>query len=180
MTTIAPAKMKSSNLKVYCDASYSHKDRLGVAGFLMYFNEDHHAACNFDAAFIRTKSFEAQNNICAEIMGILWTLDQILKYHLDSTNLTSILIFTDCQTVVNLPERRNKLEENDFKSRRTQESLKNAELYRQFFKQIDKLPIRFQWLKGHTPKQNRSIYEQNISFIDRRVRKKLREKLALS
>jgi len=116
-------------------------------------------------------------------MGVIWALEWVVE-NVSSAEKTSpspspkIHLYTDCQAVVNLPQRRSKLETRSFKSQKTGSLLKNADLYRRFFSLMDQVSIKLFWLKGHTEKAGQSLYQRNFSYIDRHVRKTLREKIA--
>lgn len=53
----------------------------------------------------------------------------------------------------------------------------NADIYREFFDLYDSLKPKIIWVKGHTPKNEQDYINKNFSYIDKLVRKKLRDEL---
>lgn len=86
-----------------------------------------------------------------------------------------ITLYTDCQTIPHLLDRRKKLEANNFTSQRKKVSLSNADLYRKFLILFDKLQPKICWVKGHSPQKNKSVIEKNFSLVDKMVREKIRK-----
>jgi len=168
---------------VYSDASFSHKHDLAFTGVLMFPSQNDHALSKFESAILRTTEVAVKSNIRAELMGVLWALKLVIQKapkigKSDHKAGPEIHLYTDCKTVVNLPQRRLTLEARSFKSRRTGARLKNADLYRDFFSLIDRIPIQLFWVKGHAPKSGKSLYQRNFSYIDRHIRRELRAKIS--
>jgi len=117
------------------------------------------------------RRFEDTSSTKLEVQTLLWALQdcrELLKGK-------EVSIYTDSQCVYGLRERRRKLEENAFLSRKTNGPLKNASLYREFFTLADALGFEVVKVAGHTRVRSRDTVEQIFSLIDKEVRKALRE-----
>ena len=86
---------------------------------------------------------------------------------------TIIFLYTDSQYVVDLPARREKLEQRDFVTKKGSE-VQNTDLVKAFFALLDQIPVTLYKVKAHqkqgdTPNHNRTV--------DKLVRKILRAHL---
>lgn len=157
--------MDSEKFYIYTDASFSKELQLGVAGWLVFRRAS--------SETIRTVSFKETNNIRAEIKGVILALKEA------SQGLSGeIHLYTDCQTIAGLSNRREKLETSNYRSHQKRAALRNADLYRELFRLYDSLNPMIHWIKGHSPKRNQSIEQRNLSKIDQVVRKELRKLLS--
>ncbi len=152
---------------------------LGVAGFIIFKNDKDHESNNFEAAFIKTIQMNEKNNVRTEIKGVLLALQMSNTQVVATTTVgnSEIVLFTDCRSILNLIDRRAFLEANEYISRKSNSILANADLYKDFFKLFDVLRPKIIWVKGHSPQREYNPFQENFSFIDRLVRKELREAL---
>lgn len=170
--------MKEMNIHIYSDASFSKRNQLAVTGLLLFENDDSHIATKNSQA-IQTRIFKETNNIRAELRGVIFALETSMNKLAQTDSDQNIKgrqinLYTDCQTVFRLPDRRKKLEASHFMSNRTKKSLRNADLYRQFFTIYDKATPNLFWVKGHTKKGSRDLIQKNFSRVDKVVRDILR------
>ena len=90
----------------------------------------------------------------------------------------TINVYTDSQTIANLPARRGKLEANHFLSGRTKLPLGNGDLYQKFYAFYDRLSLNYlvavHWTKGHTPASSRSDTQTIFAKVDLAARSALR------
>ena len=90
----------------------------------------------------------------------------------------AIWLYTDSQTIANLPARRSKLEAKNFLSGRTKLPLANADLYQKFYVVYDRLSLDYtvavHWTKGHTPAAGRSQTQTIFAKVDLAARNSLR------
>ncbi len=153
---------------------------IGVAGFLIFRNPEEHESGIFPSS-IQTIQFPEKTNIRAELLGAIFALETIrseieeIQKKLSQKEKFEITLYTDCQTISHLLDRRKKLEANNFTSQRKKESLSNADLYRKFLILFDKLQPKIYWVKGHSPQKNKSLIEKNFSLVDKMVREKIRK-----
>lgn len=166
---------------IYTDASFSHREALAVSGFLVFGGEEAHEKSLISGIGIRTQVFAEANNIRAEIIGAIHALKvfntEIKKEKQPPENF-EVHLYSDCQTLTKLLERREKLTLTDFISGRKKTLLANADLYKEFFSVFDEIKPVLHWVKGHSEKQNQSLFQKHFQLVDKRVRKELRLALA--
>lgn len=153
---------------VYIDASYSQTAKLGVAGYLIFADQKDHQNGDLSKALIKTQVISEKNNIRVELRSLLMALDHFSMAEIDLT------IYSDCKSMVELSNRRQRLEKSHYQSSRTHKLLANADLYQQLFIQFDRLKPKLIWVKGHTALARRSLIHQNFSTLDKLIRKKLK------
>ena len=159
---------------IFCDASYDPQLNLGVTGFLCV--EDNltevKLAEDFDVTF---STFQDTSIARLELAGFLAALDWVVT-KFAGQHKVAITVYSDCKAVTALSSRRAKLEQNEFKSRRTCRPLANADLYRKFFEVCDQFRPEIIWIKGHSPSKAKHLPEKFFTLVDRATRKSLRAK----
>ena len=158
------------------DGSFDPKSKCGVAGFLLL-EEDQISSDTFNPERI-IPSIKTQNiadTTCTrlELEAILFGMEYVLDLGLK----TEWNLYTDCQTAVKLSSRRSRLEDNNFKSKRSGKTLSNADLYIRFFQLYDQLKPQIHWIKGHKPSSEHDVLDKCFSLVDRTTRQRLREAL---
>jgi ribonuclease HI len=164
----------ASQIFIYSDASFCRRSQLAVLGCLIFKNKkQHEESCREDFP-IRLTEIKETNNIRAEIRGAIKALELGL-----SEKSSQIVLYTDCQTVSGLIARREKLEKSQFISKSKNKLLANADLYKEFYKIYDVLKPQILWLKGHTAQSKAGPVETRFSFLDKAVRRRLRDLLEI-
>lgn len=155
-------------MHLFTDCSVSPKTHTGVGGYL--YLEDRNEATEDS---IELKSFENVSSTELELRTLLWALNSI-------ENLTEgLLIFTDSQNIVGLLDRRERLEQKEFRNA-TGKVLKHAEIYQEFFQLSDKLNFEVIKVRGHSRKSEKTNLERIFSLLDRATRKELRRRTNLT
>lgn len=177
--------MQTDSFYVYTDASFSKDHNLGVIGYLIYNNEKEHTEIlpsdkDGKGELVLLEISEG-DNIRSEIKGALAALS-------NCPSGSRVVLFTDCQTIVDLPARRDNLESTDFISKASGKELTNAQLYRDFYRAYDLLKLEVKWIRGHGPgrslgsspvqidSENLDPVQSNFAYLDKKVRKFLRSK----
>lgn len=174
-----------SNYSIFSDASFDPKSRIGVAGYLILSHGP--GLENFDVhendLLIKTKVVEKTNNTRMEWEAALWALETIEKQHFSTLNFPGDLkltLFTDCKAIVEILERRQRLESQNFTSRKGTKNLNNSDLYKRFFILYDRLKPTISWVKGHFSKRDRNREQSFFYCVDSAVRNELRSLLAIT
>ena len=154
-----------NKLLLFTDGSVNVQSKVGCGASLVI-SEDELYAENL-VSLVKVKRFENTSSSRLELQTLLWALDNV------ETNEREIKIHTDSQTIVDLLERRERLEKNDFKSKKNV-ALNNGELYKAFFLKIDLLTCEFVKIKGHQPTRNKNEIERVFALVDKASRKALR------
>jgi ribonuclease HI len=89
-----------------------------------------------------------------------------------------IEVYTDCQNIIGLEDRRKRLETNDYKSSKGK-LINNQELYKEFFEKIDKLNIIFIKVKGHKKNSLKDEIDNIFNLVDKASRNALRENMLI-
>lgn len=160
-------------LKLFVDSSVNPQSKIAFASYLVKYYE------NIDLEIlknsIKSKLFTNTSSTKAELQAFLWALDEILKNGILEQNL-QIKVYTDCQNIISLNERKDKLEKNNFYSK-TGKPINNAELYKEFFEKIKSLNIEFIKVKGHKKSYLKDETDLVFSLVDKASRKSLRDYL---
>ncbi len=160
---------------IYSDASFDKKSNTAVLGYVIVESEESHLKIPIKPSDIVLIKEQEDNNIRAEFKAAILGLDIVYK-ELKKTNQLNELVtlYTDCQTISSLSDRRIKLEKNNFIASSSGKILNNADLYKEFYNIYDQLNLEIIWLKGHDKKSNMNFIKSNFAVLDKSVRSKLR------
>ncbi len=147
---------------VFCDSSVNPQEKIGFGAYLILDDLK-----SIDKSNIKTKLFYDTSSTKLELETLLWALKNI------SEDTTKIDVYTDCQNIITLESRREKLEKSEYKTK-TQKPIKNTELYKEFFKLLDSYEINLYKVKGHKKTKIKDEIDKIFTLVDRASRKKLR------
>lgn len=150
---------------IFTDGSVHVQSKVGY-GAVLTISEDELANDNL-REHVQTKRFENTSSTKLELQTLLWALNEITDVE------NTICIYTDSQNIVELVKRRQRLEQNEFCSKKGV-LLHNHELYKEFYQLIDTLHCEILKVQGHKPSRNRSKIEQVFTLVDKFSRKALR------
>ena len=102
-----------------------------------------------------------------ELECLLWALTEIGKFE------GKIIVYTDSQNIAGLINRRERLEKNDFQSKKGR-GMNHAELYRQFFRLTDLLNCEFRKVEGHKKTNQKDNIDRLFTLVDRASRNAVR------
>ncbi|MDB9786722.1 hypothetical protein OAB57_01340 [Bacteriovoracaceae bacterium] len=156
-----------NSYSIFCDASFSSTRKISVLGYLCLKEEDD--LLDATEEMVCVKEVSAVTNIRSELECIIWALESIQKTVKD--DLVEIQLYTDCESLAGLINRRDRLFDTEFISKRQKKELSNADLYRVFFDLVDDLNPEISWVKGHMPNSKRNFIQSNFALVDRTVRK---------
>jgi ribonuclease HI len=170
--------MNMSGFALFTDASLNFKLSVGAGAFLiipaeLFAGQSGSISAEQLAGFLRVKRFAETGSTALEIKTALWALESFRK-EFTAAGAGDLCLYTDSQCLAGLLRRRAALERNDFMSKRAGVALKNAALYRTFFKLYDEDGFEVIKVTGHTRSAERDTLQSVFSFLDRETRKKLR------
>ena len=87
-----------------------------------------------------------------------------------------IEVYTDCQNIIGLEDRRKRFEINDYKSSKNK-LINNHELYKDFFEKTDKLNIILIKVKGHKKNSLKNGIDTIFNLVDKASRNALRNEI---
>jgi len=161
---------------LFTDVSLDTKSKCGIGAYLFvpvsYFEAKNPGITREDiAAKLEIRRFENTSSTRLEVQTVLWALNEIEK---TIPKLDPIQIYTDSQCVAGLQGRRSKLSSCGFKSKRTGQPLKNADLYQTFYELNDKMRFSIVKVSGHTPASSRDTVQHIFACVDQEARKTLK------
>lgn len=172
----APFTMNSFSL--FTDASLNPRLKLGVGGYLLLPDTSLEVSPQKIqktelAERLILRRFETASSAELEVRTALWAFEDC-RDRLKASGPLKLSLCTDSQCISGLLKRRAGLEASGFLSKKTNLPLKNASLYRAFYKFHDELGFEVIKVKGHTRSCSRDAVDTVFSFIDRESRKALR------
>lgn len=120
---------------------------------------------------VKTKKFENTSSTKLELEALLWALNQI------DADSYKIIVYTDCQNIIGLHERRARLENSNYITS-ANKLIKNHELYKEFYKMSDILDCEFLKVKGHKKKDIKDAIDKIFTLVDKASRAALRSTIA--
>jgi ribonuclease HI len=115
-------------IKLFCDGSCNPQEKIGYGAYLLVEDD------NFDLISLKSKiifkKFGNTSSSKLEIETLLWALNDI------DIKDCIIEVYTDCQNIIGLQDRREKLEKNNFQTS-AGKIMNNHELYKDFFEKIE-------------------------------------------
>ena len=155
---------------MFTDGSVNPETKIGYGAYLIV--DEGKMASDVEPKDIKTKSFKNTSSTKLELETLLWAFDEI------DLKKRKIIVYTDCQNILGLRSRREKLERADYLSK-TNKVIKNHELYKEFYKRVDLTKAEFVKVKGHKKQNEKSEIDKLFSFVDKASRFALRHPLGV-
>lgn len=169
---VAAESSSLNELSLFTDGSVDPLSKVGYGAYLVATNplppRDQLAGREVSKRFTHTSSTRL------ELQTLLWAINELRasgQLHPQHDHLT---IYSDCQTIINLPARRQRLEQNNYCSKK-KIPLKNGDLYQQLFHQFDSLNLNLIKVRGHQSNKNKQHLDQIFTLVDRHARQTLRD-----
>ena len=153
---------------LFTDGSVDNRSKVGYGAYLLVTNPQY--SLQELSKQIKVKHFEQTSSSKLELQTLLWALADIQP--LDH----KLIVYTDSQTIIGLPDRRERLEQNDFCAKNLR-PLNNAQLYREFYRLSDRMNINMIKARGHLPTKQKDETDQLFSLVDKASRQALRKAL---
>ncbi len=155
-----------STLSLFIDGSVNPKTRVGYGAYLSFIGPI--PSLSFLQAQVQLRRFEATSSTQLELQNLIGALEELRE------QATHFLIYTDSQHIIRLPERRHRLEENNYFSKKGKR-LKQADLYQKFYHLIDQVSCEFIKLQGHQASHQKREIDQVFSLVDKAARLAIRQ-----
>ncbi len=117
---------------------------------------------------VKVKRFAPTSSTKLELQTLLWALDDLQVLG------RPLIVVTDSQNIIGLPARRDRLERNDYCSKK-KTRLNNYELYQDFYRQMDQLNCELVKVQGHQASKHKNNIDRLFTLVDRASRNALRE-----
>jgi len=154
-----------AELMIFVDGSVNPHSKIGYGAYLAV--SDRGLPLDLFKACVKVKRFEHTSSTKLELQTLLWALS------IDQVSVSRVTVYTDSQNIMGLQERRGRLEQNDYRSKKNVR-LKNYELYREFYRLIDQLDCKFVKVRGHQASHQKDDIEKLFTLVDRASRQALR------
>ena len=116
---------------------------------------------------VKVKRFEHTSSTKLELQTLLWALRDIQALG------RKVIVYTDSQNIMGLQGRRDRLEQNDFFSKKNKR-LNNYELYQEFYRMTDQLNCEFVKVRGHQVSSQKDDIDRLFTLVDSAARSALR------
>lgn len=153
------------DINIFCDGSVDPKNKIGFAAYFIL--EAKEFSFEEIKKNVKIKKFENTSSTKLELEALLWALKD------ESIINKELIIYTDCQNILSLEKRRKRLEDNDFKTS-SGKDIKNAYLYKGFYKLSDELTFRLKKVKGHKKSSQKNEIDKLFNIVDKASRRALR------
>jgi len=152
-------------LKLFADGSVNTRSRIGYGAYLAV------SECGLSLDSLRTRvkvrRFEHTSSTKLELQTLLWALNDIQVLG------RKVIVYTDSQNILGLQGRRDRFEQNDYRSKKNKR-LNNYELYQEFFRMIDQLDCELVKVCGHQGSNQKDDIDMVFTLVDRASRNALR------
>lgn len=153
-------------LMLLTDGSVNTQSKIGYGAYLAVLDPE--LSVDQLKTQVKVKRFAQTSSTKLELQTLLWALDEL------QPSDCKLIVYTDSQNIIGLPARRQRLEQNDYRSKKNIR-LKNYALYQQFYRLSDQLNCNFVKLAGHLPADQKTPTDHLFTLVDRASRQALRE-----
>jgi len=152
-------------LLLFADGSVNSQSNIGYGAYLAVF-ECGRSLDSFRTR-VKVRRFEHTSSTKLELQTLLWALSDIQALG------RMVIVYTDSQNIIGLPGRRDRLEQNDYRSK-SHNRLKHYELYQAFYRITDSLNCEFVKVRGHQVSNQKDDIDKLFTLVDRASRSALR------
>ena len=153
------------NIKLFVDGSLNPQTKIGYGAYLLL-DDDTIYSDDLKTKLV-LKRFENTSSTKLEVQTFLWSIKDI-----DCKDYF-INVYTDCQNLITLPSRREKLESNNYYTSKGK-LIKNHELYKEFYLLMDKYNCNLIKVKGHKKNSLKNEIDKIFNIVDKVSRETLR------
>ena len=155
----------SDEIYLFTDGSVNPQSRIGFGASLIV--EDLAISPDEAKELVQLKLFKDTSSTKLELQILLYTLAKLEK------SKKRMIVYTDSQNIVSLPDRRLRLEKNKYISKNGR-LIDNHELYQEFYRITDLLNCQIIKIKGHKKLSLKNKIHFFFTIVDRAARNGLR------
>ena len=152
-------------IKLFTDSSVNPQSKIGFAANL-FIKEEGQTLEGLNLQ-IQTKKFDNTSSTKLELQSLLWALSTLVDEE------AFITVYTDCQNIITLKQRREKFEKNAYLTSKGT-LIGNHDLYKEFYSLTDKIHCEFIKVKGHKKNHLKDEIDTIFTLVDKASRNKLR------
>ncbi|WP_198942549.1 ribonuclease HI [Methyloprofundus sedimenti] len=150
---------------LFTDGSVNTRSKIGYGAYLAVSDPD--LALESLRKNIKVQRFENTSSTKLELQTLLWALSDI------QNTGRNVLVYTDSQNIIGLPDRRERLEKSDYYSKNNKR-LNNYELYKDFYRITDQIDVELVKVRGHQATRHKDEIDRLFTLVDRASRNALR------
>jgi ribonuclease HI len=152
-------------LMLFTDGSVNTHSKIGYGAYLAV--SDRGLSLDSLRPWVKVRRFEHTSSTKLELQTLLWALGDIQALG------SRVIVYTDSQNIVGLQGRRDRLEQNDYRSKKNRR-LNNYKLYQEFYRMTDQLDCEFVKVRGHRVSNQKDDIDRLFTLVDRASRNALR------
>jgi ribonuclease HI len=152
-------------LMLLTDGSLNTRSNIGYGAYLAL--SEHGLSLDTLRKRVKVKRFEHTSSTKLELQTLLWALSDT------QVSGRKLIAYTDSQNIVGLPGRRDRMEQNDYRSKENK-PLKNYALYQEFYRLTDQLNCQFIKVDGHQASNQKDAIDKLFALVDKASRNALR------
>jgi ribonuclease HI len=152
-------------LILFTDGSVNTRSHIGYGAYLAVSGRG--LSLDLLQKQVNVKRFEPTSSTKLELQTLIWALGDIQAIG------RKVIVYTDSQNIVGLPGRRDRLEQNDYRSKNNKR-LNHYELYQEFYRITDSLDCELFKVRGHRVSNQKDDIDRLFTLVDRASRKALR------
>ena len=152
-------------LTLLMDGSVNTQSNIGYGAYLAV--SDRGLSLDLLRTHVKVRRFEHTSSTKLELQTLLWALSDIQALG------RKVIVYTDCQNIIGLQQRRDRFEQSDFRSKKNKR-LNYYELYQEFFRMIDQLDYELVKVHGHQVSNQKDDIDRLFTLVDRASRNALK------
>ena len=152
-------------LMIFIDGSVNTHSRIGYGAYLSVFERG--LSPDLLRSCVKVRRFEDTSSTKLELQTLLWALNDVQPLG------KRVILYTDSQNIMGLPGRRDRFEQNNYRSKKNR-LFNNYELYQEFFRMTDQLNCKFVKVRGHQVSNQKDDIDRLFALLDRASRNALR------
>ncbi|WP_044418250.1 ribonuclease HI [Halarcobacter anaerophilus] len=153
--------MSEEVIELFCDGSVNPKIKTGFGAYFIFDEK-------LKKQNIKIKRFEDTSSTKLELEVLLWALED------NFLEKGKIIVYTDCQNILTLLDRKKSLEKNNYFTK-SGKKIRNYKLYKDFYRQNEKLSLCFKKVKGHKKTELKDEVDKLFNLVDKASRRALRD-----
>ena len=152
-------------LMLFTDGSVNAQSNIGYGAYLTV--SEARISLDILRSRVKVRAFEHTSSTKLELQTLLWALSDIQALG------SKVIVYTDSQNIMGLQGRRDRLELNDYRSKKNRR-LNNYELYQEFYRMIDQFDCKLVKVRGHQVSNQKDNIDRLFTLVDRASRNALR------
>lgn len=150
---------------LFTDGSVNIKSKTGFGAYL--FLSEFGQSIDLLRKQLKVKRFENTSSTKLELQTLLWAFSDIKELE------SKLIVYTDSQNILSLQRRRERLEQNDYRSK-NHKLIRNHELYKEFYRTTDNMDYELVKVSGHKVSNQKDDIDKIFTLVDRASRNALR------